>query len=436
MDCVLGRHAGVWVCFGGLLPFFGCSSNPSAQPDDGELGRIEQAASRKPAKVAICHIPPDDASPRHTIKVSDSAVSAHLEHGDVLGECASGCTANEVCDDGDPCTSDACMWDGTCSHLSVSCDDSNPCTSDLCTFDRGCVNAPADGVACVDGNDCTSGDTCLGGRCTGTAIVGCCTTDAGCSDENVCTVDRCQDRSCFNLPLDCSVSDLCRAGFCDPATGGCSSTEVSCDDSNPCTVDTCDSALGCVSSVVPDGSACDDGNACTETDVCQAGSCRGADSCAAADLTPTMTSLTTPSGIVTSSGSSSAESEAWHAFDATTPTTTAGMWISALGIAPAWVAYEFTDGPRTVTEYGIRYTNGSLTARAPRSWKLEGSSGAEWITLDTQSGQIGWTQGQTRTFTIANPAPYTSYRLYVTDDNDPAAAIVVVSIGELFLNGN
>jgi hypothetical protein len=35
----------------------------------------------------ICHVPPGNASNEHTIRVSRSAVSAHMRHGDRSGEC-------------------------------------------------------------------------------------------------------------------------------------------------------------------------------------------------------------------------------------------------------------------------------------------------------------------------------------------------------------
>lgn len=38
-------------------------------------------------KVTICHIPPGNAANAHTITVGESAVPAHLKHGDYLGEC-------------------------------------------------------------------------------------------------------------------------------------------------------------------------------------------------------------------------------------------------------------------------------------------------------------------------------------------------------------
>ncbi len=47
--------------------------------DGGEDGENE--------KVTICHIPPGNPENAHTIEISESAVSAHLAHGDILGEC-------------------------------------------------------------------------------------------------------------------------------------------------------------------------------------------------------------------------------------------------------------------------------------------------------------------------------------------------------------
>jgi hypothetical protein len=41
-------------------------------------------------KVTICHCPPGNPENRHTITVSESAVAAHLAHGDTLGPCEGG----------------------------------------------------------------------------------------------------------------------------------------------------------------------------------------------------------------------------------------------------------------------------------------------------------------------------------------------------------
>jgi subtilisin-like proprotein convertase family protein len=62
------------------------------------------------------------------------------------------------CDDGNPCTTDACdTTTGTCSHVQISCDDGNICTDDFCSpATGGCVHTPS---SCDDGNPCTI-DSC------------------------------------------------------------------------------------------------------------------------------------------------------------------------------------------------------------------------------------------------------------------------------------
>jgi len=63
------------------------------------------------------------------------------------------------CDDGNPCTTDACeAATGTCTHTAVSCDDNQICTDDFCVQATGqCEHLPAN---CDDGNPCTI-DSCV-----------------------------------------------------------------------------------------------------------------------------------------------------------------------------------------------------------------------------------------------------------------------------------
>ena len=199
-------------------------------------------------KVTICHYPPGNKNNAHTITVSENALPAHLAHGDSLGECPTGCQADEsICDDGDLCTSDNCLPNGECENLPVDCEDGNPCTSDLCDEAIGCLNPPANGVPCNDGNACTEGDICIDTACLGQPITDCCVSDLECDDSDPCTFDSCVDNSCQNEPKDCTVTDQCSVGFCDQASGECLTAPVSCDDSNACTDDFCDPQTGCSS---------------------------------------------------------------------------------------------------------------------------------------------------------------------------------------------
>jgi hypothetical protein len=215
-------------------------------------------------KVSLCHIPPGNPANAQTITVSESAVSAHLRHGDELGECATGCRASaSLCDDGNACTSDSCGANGECVHEPVNCDDGNVCTIDRCDETTGCTAVADGGATCDDGNECTSADACAGTTCEGQPIAGCCRTGADCDDLDDCTVDACESGFCANEQKDCSVDDRCFAGFCD-ASGSCTSTAVSCDDSDFCTDDGCDPGTGCThgaTSTPPEASevSCGDG---------------------------------------------------------------------------------------------------------------------------------------------------------------------------------
>ena len=179
------------------------------------IGDVHAAPAGK--KVTLCHVPPGNPADAHTITVGESAVSAHLAHGDELGECPTGCRLNaSLCDDANACTSDSCE-NGECAHEPVNCDDGNSCTTDGCDEATGCSSAP---------------------------IPDCCRTDGECDDDVPCTVDACDDGSCSNTPPDCSVENQCLAGFCD-ASGACDTTEVDCADADFCTDDGCHPASGC-----------------------------------------------------------------------------------------------------------------------------------------------------------------------------------------------
>ncbi|OIO70440.1 MAG: hypothetical protein COW19_00290 [Zetaproteobacteria bacterium CG12_big_fil_rev_8_21_14_0_65_55_1124] len=52
------------------------------------LGLDSASASGRSSKATICHIPPGNPGNQHTISVSQSAVSAHMAHGDVMGACS------------------------------------------------------------------------------------------------------------------------------------------------------------------------------------------------------------------------------------------------------------------------------------------------------------------------------------------------------------
>ncbi|MEK6677667.1 MAG: hypothetical protein AABZ47_18695 [Planctomycetota bacterium] len=163
----------------------------------------------------------------------------------------------------------------------------------------------------IDTGRCCSGSTCLGevnrqcclevlggeawqngatcaDRCT-------CVSDAECDDENVCTIDQCQDTFCVHSPnalpcddgLFCTINDTCSQGvchgsptpcpdglFCNETLNGCALCGTSADcpaDNNPCTDEVCGPNGDCQS--VVNNAPCNDGLFCTRTDTCIGGTC-------------------------------------------------------------------------------------------------------------------------------------------------------------------
>lgn len=193
------------------------------------------------------------------------------------------------CTDGDGCTlSDSCVAGECLSGSQALCDDGNPCTDDACT-DGACVFS-ANTAPCNDGNACTAISACSGGACLGTDAQVCqddngCTNDgcdpltgctftantAPCSDDNVCTLgDVCLDLGCQpGLGIfPCDDGNACNGlEDCAPDVGCQSGDPVALDDGVACTIDSCDAATGTITHVAQD-TACDDGDACTGEETC------------------------------------------------------------------------------------------------------------------------------------------------------------------------
>jgi len=133
------------------------------------------------------------------------------------------CTENPDCDDGVPCTEDACV-DGACVHdfssgccsINLDCDDFDACTIDMCAegaceysqvADPLCCNTDWD---CNDENECTS-DECNKNRCEHSVLddTGCCSSVTQCDDQDPCTLDKCADFQCSHFNICCSSDDDC-----------------------------------------------------------------------------------------------------------------------------------------------------------------------------------------------------------------------------------
>lgn len=227
---------------------------------------------------------------------------------------AKGCVYTPVgapCDDGNACTDFDICAGGTCAGKpkeKALCDDLNPCTTDACSPLSGCVNLPTT-ATCTDGDSCTA-NGCKAGKCVTTNFVCGCATDKDCGpdDGNPCNGEQYCDKTqavgvCKVKPSSVVVCDnsddgLCQETICNPKTGKCAAQTknegkacdadgsictsgdacksgkctagqaAKCDDNNPCTTDSCDAKAGCA--YVANQGACDaDGDACTIGDGCK-----------------------------------------------------------------------------------------------------------------------------------------------------------------------
>ncbi|GMV41993.1 MAG: hypothetical protein AMXMBFR64_37090 [Myxococcales bacterium] len=169
-----------------------------------------------------------------------------------------------VCDDGDACTTNDLCVVGVCTGKPVSCDDGNPCTDDACG-EGGCAHVP-NSLFCDDGDACTVGDVCAEGVCGGVE-------PKDCDDGDLCTADSCVPASdcvhawLLDAPCDdgdpCTVEDTCLDTFCWGSA-------VICDDGSPCTTDFCSDGE---CQTAPAAGPCDDGDPCTLDDTCKGGAC-------------------------------------------------------------------------------------------------------------------------------------------------------------------
>ncbi len=154
------------------------------------------------------------------------------------------------CSDGNACNGqEVCLMQECVSGEPLQCDDGNPCTDDACDPSSGCVYTPVDdGTPCADGDVCNGEETCRQGVCT----VG---QPLDCDDGNPCSLDECDPQAgCKHTPLEDGTD--CSGGVCGQAacTGGmCMPQDGSCDDENPCTEDFCNPADGCRHTPLADG---------------------------------------------------------------------------------------------------------------------------------------------------------------------------------------
>ena len=240
-------------------PGLGCVNSPNTLPcQDGDPCTVGDVCLDGGCTAGSGSFDCDDNNPC----TEDSCDPAGgCVHAPVGGDCDDGnaCTAGEVCVAG------ACQWSSV-----LVCNDGNPCTDDACHPADGCVFTPSS-APCDDLNACTVGDVCEDGICTPGPDT------LPCADENPCTDDVCDavagcSYALNSAPCDdgdaCTVGDGCADGACQAGP------PLECLADGPCVSATCDSLTGCA--LENTDAACDDGDACTSDDTCANGGCQGA----------------------------------------------------------------------------------------------------------------------------------------------------------------
>jgi hypothetical protein len=225
------------------------------------------------------------------------------------------CTIASDCNDANFCTTDACV-NGVCEHdvIANCCSTNADCNGTACTQldtcnpgTHSCIHATPDGQQPGCGDACTPGtcnssncvlgtpmqcptppDVCTvelcdpGIGCTSHTVLppNCCTTDAQCGDDDVCTNDSCDPEfhHCVNsrIPgcrtcstdVDCDPLGACGQSICDGATGTCvDHVPPNCTDGNTKTQDVCivdgPGAAHCENTCI-----CDDHNVCNGVETC------------------------------------------------------------------------------------------------------------------------------------------------------------------------
>ncbi|QDG50151.1 hypothetical protein FIV42_05200 [Persicimonas caeni] len=187
------------------------------------------------------------------------------------------------CDDGNPCTVDT-LVNGQCTYSDEP--DGSSCSTSVCLSGESCQSGQCVGgaaVTCDDGNPCTT-NAC-------DPVAGCQYTndDTLVPDDGVaCTADTCSAGVASHSPDDtvcddtlwCNGAETCAPGDADADADGCVVSNVPQapqTSTGPCSHYECDEQSQSFTLITePVGTFCNDGIACTSGDVCDAnGLCAG-----------------------------------------------------------------------------------------------------------------------------------------------------------------
>jgi len=110
-----------------------------------------------------------------------------------------------------------------------------------------------DSECCTDDADCDDDDLCTQDTCADGVCV---STLRTCDDDDPCTLDECVGGSCISYPLPCPPGKQCRDGSCVAVCA----EDFECDDNNACSDDFCSEGV-CINLAIecPVGEICQDG---------------------------------------------------------------------------------------------------------------------------------------------------------------------------------
>ncbi|MGB0592422.1 MAG: hypothetical protein ACPGU1_22280, partial [Myxococcota bacterium] len=249
-----------WALAVCLLTLTGCST-----VDGGGLGGASDVTVSTPDVTAPADV---------------TGVEEVVEADVTPGPC-DGLKDGDLCDDQNACTADDQCFEGICTgSTSVTCDDAGPCRAAVCDPVTGCSYSDSDdGEPCQMA--CFGSATCLAGQCEADpeSAVTCPSPDADepCVLELRCeaVTGACTKKIFHPVETACDNDEnLCTVEACDD-TGTCLSNDsvVSCESAaatEPCWTFECQPVTGdCIPQLFVEGNSCDDGNPCTANDTCQ-----------------------------------------------------------------------------------------------------------------------------------------------------------------------
>ena len=266
--CTLGDHCAQGQCLGESVNCQCQQDADCAALEDGDLCNGTLYCNLE-AVPYLCAVVPDTEVSCDPPEGPDAPCFA-AQCDPATGKC-SNIPANQgkPCEDGDLCTLGDTCADGLCAAgLPANCNDGNPCTDDACETVTGCTHVD-NSDPCSDGDVCTTGDACKAGACTPGEPLSCDDGDVCNGSETCDSALGCQ----AGVPLKCNDNDECNGmEWCDPAQGCQPGAAPLCDDGNLCTDDSCTADGGCLHA--PNDLPCNDFNECSLSDKCSAGACK------------------------------------------------------------------------------------------------------------------------------------------------------------------